>query len=430
MRWLLGFLYLFLVFLLPVPALSNPMDLKDLVSFGLENAPTMKVARNSLQTKKLATKNAFASFLPSLDISATHGYQDGDPSSTANPWASTLNVGLTETLYDNGSNLINYDIAKVTEQKARLEFEKERNAFCLKVLKEYYGYSQTLKLFGIQKFQHEILLRQFKSLEGKYRRGEKTRTEYLRFKARVQRSELTLMSSENDIANSLVDLKALIGFSGPSLQVKPLEIQPDSMDLKPAAPLAVEGHFDSNIVAREKTINDSEARLVERKYYPQVFLTAGMSYTNSDYLGGSDDFESSGQTSWNTLLTLKYNLWDWGSLRRDVSTAKLSRDSSNASLDLQLLNLESELSKLVVDLNQQKKDFLLNQELVNLETGNYKSIEKDYRSGRATFLDLVNAVDNLTSAKQSLTRNFFRLSQLMAEYEYHTGKLYENILRR
>lgn len=423
-------MHFFLVFTLSAPAFSKSMDIKALVEFGLEYAPSMKVSRNNLQSSQLATQNSFAAFLPSLDVSASHGYQDGDPSSITNPWGSRLNVGLTETLYDNGSNLINYDMAKTTEAKARLEFEKERNAFCLKILAEFHNYSETLSLYEIEKVQHETLQRQYKSLEGKYLRGEKTRTEYLRFKAKLQRSELTLMSSENDIANSLSNLKALVGFTGADLEVEPLEITVESMDLSPAPVIPVQQHFESTIAAKAKAINAYEARLVERKHYPQVYLTAGLSYTNSDYLGGRDAFEASGQTSWNSLLTLKYNIWDWGRRRRDVAVAQLSKENSNATLDLQLLNLQSSLSRLVVDLNQQKNNFRLNQELVKLESSNYKSIVTDYRNGIATFLDLDKAIADLTSARQSLTRNYFRLRQLMAEYQYHTGKLYENIVSR
>lgn len=410
---------------------SPPMSLKQVIQYGVENSPTMKVTRNTYETKKLERKSSLAAFFPSLDFTAVHGYQDGDPTSTTNPWASTLNLGLTENLYDNGTNMINYDVAQLEEDKAQLVFEKERNAFVLKVLEQYYNNSQSVELYNIQLYQHDILKTQFQSLEGKYRRGEKTRTEYLRFKAQLQRSQLDLVKSQKAIENSLSDLKALIGFVGNEFQVATINPMSDQKaNLKPVEKFEIKGHFDSKIVKKEKLINQLNSRLVERKYYPQVFLTAGISYSNSDYLGGSDDFEGAGQTSWNTLLTLKYNLWDWGTRRRDVSVARLARDSSNSALDIQLNSLESELAKLVVDLNQEKENYKLNQELVKLENDNYKSIEREYRNGQVAFLDLVSAVENLTKAKQSLIQNYFQLSQLLADYEYHQGTLYENIFRR
>lgn len=172
------------------------MDLKALIEFGLEYSPSIKISKNNIRINELLLRNSSANFLPSLDASTQQGYKNGGPITKSNPWAGELSLTLNETLYDNGTNLIEYEIAKINLQKANLEYARDRGGFCLSVVKEFNSYSEAIELLRVQQFQFQILLKQFSSIEGKYLRGEKTRIEYLRFKSRLHRSKLSLKTAE------------------------------------------------------------------------------------------------------------------------------------------------------------------------------------------------------------------------------------------
>ncbi len=62
----------------PVQAASE-LGLREIVEFGLKNAPQFQKSRNDLAVGELNLEVASSKFLPSLDLTAVQGYQDGDP---------------------------------------------------------------------------------------------------------------------------------------------------------------------------------------------------------------------------------------------------------------------------------------------------------------------------------------------------------------
>ncbi len=405
------------------------LGLREIVEFGLKNAPQFQKTRNDLTVSGLNLEVASSKFLPSLDLTTVQGYQDGDPTTKTNPWAGDLTLSLTETLYDNGTNYVGHSIAKLENRKAKIQFEKDRDEFCLNIIRAFNSYSLSGQVALVQKFQHDLLLKQFKSIERKYRGGEKTRVEYLRFKARLQRANLSLKAAANNKKKFAEDLKALIGWSRDIFQVKLETPGKQSFSSKSLTTPLLDNHYDYRIAELTKTVNDESVSLVKRKHYPELYLSGNVIYNNSDYLSGGDTFDRNGQTDWSALLTLKYNLWDWGIRRRELAVAKISRDSLGYSIDSTLLTLKAKISKLMLDISQLTENYKLNKELVELEKKSFNSLQKDYRRGRTTFLDLVNAVDNYTTAQESFYRNYFDLSSSTAEHNFHQGKLYEVIIK-
>lgn len=405
---------------------AAPLSLKAVIEYGVENAPALKSARNKLESAELARKNVFSSFLPSLDVSLINGHQS--PSSVqGNPWAGQLAFTLTEQLYDNGTSLIRYDLAKMALRQATVEYARDRAALCLDVIREYNNYSQFAELVKVQQFQYEILSVQYKSIEGKFHRGEKSRTEYLRFKARLQRSSLSLRTAQNSLAKATEDLKALIGWRQGELELQSGSPDEAQVSHDTEKPPVFENHYESQIAEQQIAINNMGVRFVERRYFPEVSLSAGSVFQNNDLWARGDAMANNAQTHWNALLTVKYNIWDWGIRRRDIAIAKLDRDTGNNTVDSRLLDLRATINKLMLDLRQLKDNYRLNKELVELERQNFSSLERDYRSGRATFLDLVNSVDNLTTARELYLRTYYQLNGLIAEYKYHQGRLYESV---
>src|ERR1035437_6458748 len=93
------------------------MTLQSAVLFALEKSPLVRSAQTTKLMRDLDHKTAVARLFPSADLTATHGLQNNIPiangSGSTNyftpnfttPWYSSLNLGLTEMLYDNGTSL-------------------------------------------------------------------------------------------------------------------------------------------------------------------------------------------------------------------------------------------------------------------------------------------------------------------------------------
>ena len=398
---------------------ANPLKLSGLVEYALKHSPDFKISLNRLKAGEIKMRDAFFNFFPTLDIKAVQGH-DGDESSE-------LSLSLSSRLYDNGLRFIQYRQSQLEWERSSLEREKSREQLCLELSKRYFEHSLAFKISKIQNFQYKLLERQFRSVESQYKQGLKTRLDYIRFKARLQRAKLGVQQAGIVRERGIEEIKKMIGWSAGKLEVDVLEAVDLDMKKIPQAIPGLEKHHEYKIAELSRKINEHTVRRARKKYLPELFLVADASYVNQDYLSGMGSFGDRGKTNLSASLMVSFNLWDWGKRRRGVVLANLEKMNRDNTLDSHLLSLKSTINKLMLDMKQRRKSFFLNKELVEMEKNNYTSLEKSYRRGMTTFLDLINALNDYTGSQESWIRDFFQLKNLMAEFYFHQGKLYETI---
>lgn len=418
---------LILVLVVSHSTLAKSYTLKELIDIALKNSPDYKISQANLTVTKFEKENSFSAFLPSLDIQAIQGYQDRKPIRSDDNWTSELKLSLSSQIYNNGINFLNYDKSKLSLSRAEIEYKRNIANICLKLSKGYYRYSLLNETHKIQRSQLSQIKKQFLSVKNQYEQGRKTRIDFIRFKSRLQRAKLSVSQAEVEKKKSLEDIVKLIAWERPYIDIKVDVAHSFSRKYIPQEKIDIKSHYDAQIAHFSKAINNLNIDLEKRRYGPEIFLDTGASYANSNYLGRSDSFSNDYKANWSALLTVKFNLWDWGIRRKSVSIQKNKAKRENFKVDNTLLILKANINKLMLDIDQQEKNYFLNKELVELEEKNYKTIDGNYKRGEASFLDLIDSLDNLTSAKESYLSSYFQLKGLLAEYFYHQGNIYEKI---
>ena len=118
---------------------------------------------------------------------------------------------LTETFYDNGVSLLNFEKTKLNREFALLSQDRARDQLCLNVTVDYYQYSANQQVRDVSEQQLRNLEKQFASVSDQYQQGFKTRADFLRLKTQVLRARLALVNAETDLANSIVQLRKDLG---------------------------------------------------------------------------------------------------------------------------------------------------------------------------------------------------------------------------
>ena len=407
--------------------LHGPKDLLDLAK---ANSSNYLVSLSKLEVSKLELKNNFANFLPELDLSTSQGYagQKSDPdSSDTDDWTSSLELSLSEKLYDNGTNFIKYNEAKKNLILSQLEHEDTTAKLGLEIVKLYLAHMLNLKILEIQEDQHKLIVVQFERIKRQYRQGMKTRIDYVRFKARLKRSSLALSKLKLDCQKSLLEIFKSVGKDSEGFSLMPLKIAELDLETLPDHPSKLETHYSYKKSLIQKEINNYKVDIERKKDGPVVKLTSAVNYINNEYLAGTDSFTNDYNTSWKIQLGVNFNLLDWGVRSRNVVIAKKEKRQSEHLIDQEIRNLKTGLENNYADIIQSKESYLLNKELVGLEKKNYEAIDGKYKNGRVAFLDLINSLTDYSNARESHLRNHFKLQELMASYQYHNGKIYEFI---
>lgn len=415
------------------------LNLKSAVQFAVENSPGLEATRREMAITDMERKNAFSVFLPQLDLTSTHGLSDRDPSLGINNNNSALGtnrnvsefgLGLTENIYDNGISLLRYDSAKVTRQIAEMNYANERDRLVLAITSQFLELSLVMRLHEVQKTQYDIINKQFNSISSLYKQGVKTRRDYLRFSSELRRSQIQLQNAETRVKNTQADLVKLIAsteqINNNTFKFEPEPVNASVVKNVPKEKPDLEKHWIFQVAKLRSEIFENDVTIARRSYYAEVFLTGGASYGSSNYWKTGSDFSDNDFTSWNALLRINFNLWDWGIRNRNITIAKDRKVQREKTIETELNEFVASNEKLMTNINLSNENFLTAQELLSIETAGYAFLESEYRNGRVTYLDLILGLRDLLNAKIQMFTSFYDLRTQLFQYKYHQGQLYED----
>jgi outer membrane protein TolC len=423
----------------------NAMGLAETIRTAIDNSPTIDAAQKTVAVNALQYKSSIAKLLPSLDFTTTDGLQNNIAvssnqdalffSNPTAPWASSLNLGLTESLYDNGVTLTSIAISDLNRTLADVSAQKARDTLVLNIATEFYTYSQSKVLLQVRIQQKKILDKQYELLEAQYQQGFKTRADYLRLKTQVQQAEIDLISAEDAIQQSLARLKGDMGVNDkPGKEVSdfiPVEVNRnerfDILENAKAPELA--DFYDMRLGKIQTDINDKNVDLVKRQYYPQISLNGGVAYQNQSFLNSTTPFEDGHQLSWNALVTIQYNLWDWGIRNRNIDVAEYSRDIQTDTINLGLEQVHSSVEQLISGFTRIHRNYKLSLDLLAMEEESNRLVEQQYQDGKVTYLDLITSLTELLNAKVQYYSAYYEALLNVAKYDYYKGNIYDSLTK-
>jgi outer membrane protein TolC len=440
-------LLLWFSLLVATAANASPMSLADVIRSAIENSPTIDVAQKTVAINALQYKSSVAKLLPSIDFTTTDGLQNNIAvasnqdalffSNPTAPWASSLNLGLTESLYDNGVSLTGIAISDLNRSLADVSAEKARDTLVLNVVTEFYTFSQSRVLLEVRRQQKKILDKQYELLSSQYQQGFKTRADYLRLKTQVQQAQIDEISAEDAIQQSLARLKGVMGVNDKN------NVATESMDFVPvevnrserfevfdnARAPELENFYDMRLGKIQNDINERNVDLVRRNYYPQIALNSGVSYQNQSYINSTEPFATGHQLSWDALVTIQYNLWDWGIRKRNVEVAEYNRDLQNDTINLGLEQVHSSVDQLLAGFTRIRRNYKLSLDLLAMEEESNHLVEQQYNDGKVTYLDLITSLNELLGAKVQFYSAYYEALLNVAKLDYYKGNIYESLAK-
>ncbi|MBF0363188.1 MAG: TolC family protein [Oligoflexia bacterium] len=422
----------------------NAIDLKQAIKYLISNSPTLASLKLEVANSELAKKNAFAAFLPSLDLNATHGLQNRYTNNSLNPpsgknnntWTSSISLDLSETFYDNGVSVTNYKISELKRQKVELNYRKELERLTFEFCNEFLNYSYLKKILAIQNEQLVLIKKQNAIISKIYYQGLKSKKDFLRSKTDVSRLEIEITLTTNGIEKSKMEIFRLLSWTySEDQQTNQINFIPidekDSTKLQPLQPPPIENYFEHKVGMLQQNITELETSQIDKKNWPEFSLTSGVSYSSNNYIGGSKSwshsFADNDSTSWNLLFKIKYNILDWGVRAHDKEIANNKKIIEKKQFENEMLVLKTNMNKLLLDLHDKWINYKTNQELLDLEKDTYELIYNEYHNGKVSYLDLITALKSLTEAKTKFFSAFFDLRRGFLSYYFNKGTLYETI---
>lgn len=403
------------------------MAFKEVLTTALNNSPAVVSAKKKFESTQLERKNAISVFLPSLDLVAVHGGQGNRPSTYAIPTASSTSLTLTENLYDNGQSITKLKIADYNLRVSETQLKGVRGKLLVTVSGLYFDYCVANNRLKFAEKNQQQLEKQLNLAREQFHQGVKTRKDFVSFQAQTQRGAIDLLYAKNNLAKTRKSLLEGMGLNAATDQ----EVNPEfnlRLTIKDL-PTEVAGISlrEEDLLNLKREVSELQVKLSKRKNLPQLDLTASAGYGSSNYINSGSTWADGEKTNWSVLLTLNWNLIDFGQRSRNVALTRLQQDIEQQDLRISLLSAQKELENFEIDLKNFAKNYDLVKNLKKMEEDNFKLLEGEYRQGKVSYLELLTAMTNLLDAQYRDTQADFDLHRLWLKRKFYEGNLDENV---
>lgn len=400
------------------------LTLDEALKIALSDNPTIKVADQDIELKKVSAKEAWQSLLPTVDLNGTITYtiktatmniggnQVKMGNDASNTWNGALNISLP--VYAPAV----YRTMKMTKDDIALAAEKSRASrldLINQVTKAYYQLMLAQDSYAVLQKSYNYSEENYNVVKAKFEQGSVS--EYDKISAEVQMRNIkpNVVAAANAVNLAKTQMKVLLGIGDPELEI---QIQDNLKNYEQAVhehdPLE-QVSLEQNTTLRQFTFNekllDHSLRIQKSAFIPTLALN--YQYQYQALFNQNFQFWNYNWTPSSTLaLTLSIPLFHADNFTKMKTTR------------IQMLQLAENRLNTERQLNMQVQTYLDNMQASNEQMASNKEsvaqaekglliAQKRYDVGRGTILELNSSEVALTQAE--LTYN-------QAIYDYLTAR--------
>lgn len=401
------------------------MTLKEAVEHARNQSPLFANQRAQKQIAEEEMKAQKFWYLPSLSFNTLLGVQGANPEATGfSDRISSLNLTLTEKIYDNGVSFKRKAVVLKKYELADLEFQRAESNLLKDLVSAYNSYSFYKKTLDIDQRYRDEIQKQYTSTTAQYRQGLKSHRTYLKFKAQYSRSLLSFAESQRRLDQSKVDVLNVLNLN----PMESISIEVLSQFKGASRKDILDNNLDQRIRALEIEIANLESDIVKKQRWPELYLSAGADYGSANYWNTNSGFNDNDVLTWNLTLNVKFNVFDWGKTTHLTKAELLRQDVNRGSSQTKYEQNRSDLQKLYLDLQQSREAQSMSKDLLKAEEESYKASERDFRAGSIGYYDYINSLNDYFSALKTELQSEYQVAQIELRLAALQGKIrYEDI---
>lgn len=422
-------------------------QLDSCISFAQQENIQINRSKLNMERVEQDELNAKASLLPSLNASASQGFNFGQ---SIDPF--TNQFATERVQYGNYGASLSFDLfrglSKYKEVKRsqsdyevnKLETDRMINDISLNIATGYLQILFQQELLKVAQEQVAISQMQVDRVKQLFDAGQVANSDYLDIKAQLANDELTRVKAENELLLSYVNLVQLMqlpadlqrsfdievpdlsGYDNMELLVTPGEVYNAALEIMP------EVLRDKESIAR----NEMNLQVVKGNYWPSLSFTAfaGSGYSGRNY----NDFNNpeSGTKSWGdqfndnlnyqTGLQLRIPIYNGLSVRTSTQKAEIAIREASFNLSETKNNLEQAIQKAYYDALAAKQKYFASITAVESLTEAFAYSQLSYEEGVIDQVTYNQVKTNLTKAESDLVQAKFDYIFRLKILDFYQGK--------
>ena len=414
-----------------LPVLNLTLD--KAIELALSDNPTMKVAEQEIELKKIAKKEAWQSMLPtaSIDGTITYDIKVAEIKTSmgsfkmgmddANTWSGGLNVSLP--LYAPAI----YRSITMGKKDIELAVEKSRGSkmeLIHQVKKAYYQLMLAQDSYDVLMESYKLTERNYNVVKAKYEQGKVS--EYDKISAEVQHRSVwpNVVSSKNAVNLAKLQLKVLMGVTADvDLATNDkLANYEDQMqiDATSASQISLDGNSTLKQIDMNGELLNQQRKMLYTNFHPTLALVGSYQYlsrSNTNWEFYNYNWSNSSSISLSLSIPL-FKASNFTKLKSNkIQQWQLAENRLNTERQLRM-QAQGQLDNMVSSAEQLET----NKKSVELAKKEVSISEKRYEVGKGTILELNSSQVSLTNVQLTYHNSIYNYLVAKSEFETIIGK--------
>ncbi|MFW5950699.1 MAG: TolC family protein [Gemmatimonadota bacterium] len=403
----------------------DSVTLEQAVERALQFSPQVVQARTSLSTADFATKQAYASMLPSVSFSSGASLSSSDrfdqqTGLRVSGQSNNYNAGLSSSmdLFAGGRNLAAVRSARAGAEAADATVVTQQFSVTLSAKQAFFAVLRARDLIRLNEEQIDQAEQQLEAAERRMQVGGATRSDVLRARLQLSNARQALLQSTVQHRNAMYSLGQTVGAAGPVTAMAASPIEPEPLALSEEAMREVVLSQAPTVVSALADVRVAEAGIAQARaqYFPSIGISGGYNWSNREF--GLEQ----GLTSWSTRLNLSLPLFNRlqreGTAQRAGAQLTLAEARAADAARQAVAQFES----LLAGLRLAEEQLALLNESVEVAREDYRVQQERYQVGAATILELVSSQIALSQAENALINARYDYQIARAELESLVGR--------
>ena len=436
-------------------AQDKKWTLKQCVDHALENNLSVQRAKFTTDLRKEDINTAKGDFLPGVSASATHGYNWGSGvnqvtgTRVANTRSNNFSLGTSLTVF-NGFRIKNaFEQSKNSYEASLLDLEKMKNDISLNIVNSYLNVLFNKENLKIAEAQLEISKQQFDRTKELVEEGVQPKGNLLEVEATKINDENAIVTAENNVALSLLELSQLLQIPNAGFDVEDVPISINKVALlydntNEIFEKALTNQPD--IKSSEIAVQNAETgiRIAKSGYLPTLSLNAGLGSGYLHVQGTSDDFlvpvdpvndplgpqrlvkngfldQLDNNFGQSFGLNLNIPIFNKGQVKANVNRAKINQEIAKVNLSDQKRALREAIERAYINAKATLKEYEAAEKSVEAQQLSFDYAKQRYDLGATNSFDFEQVRNRLVNAQASLSRAKYNFVFRTKVLEFYYG---------
>jgi len=433
---MIGCSYAQVTLISPTQAAPVTITLQDALQRARQNDPQYRSVATDLGLAKEDRVQARAGLLPDVNYNTSFVYTQGVGAAPVNCQSSTVGCPTSRFIANNGvheyisqgdvheslslTNVGDYRRSSAAMALAKAKAEIAERGLVVTVTQSYYGLVVAQRKYATAQ-RADAEAQRFLDISIKLEKGgEVAHADVIKARIQAQQQQRDLQEAQLDMERSRLDL-AVILFPDFNQDYTVVD------DLQTPEPLPT---FDEVEMAGKKNNPDLRAALAAYEVSDHEVTAAWGGLLPSlsiDYFYGIDSNQfaitSNGvrNLGYSTVATLQIPIFSWGADRSKLKQAKLRRDQAQVELSYAQRQLLSHLRQFYFEAKTSRSEMESLESSAEMAADSLRLTTLRYQAGESTVLEVVDAQNTLTQARNAYDDGQSRYRVAVANLQTLTG---------